>query len=100
MGNKAFKVGDLVRVLETAEASTFIFRPYGFPFGKVGLVIAIEDKYKYYDYVGETPDFHPYIALGYDHHWFYDDHIIIFVEGKKHWVYKEEIEKYNNNEKD
>ena len=96
-----FKVGDLVRLVEKQEQHTFIFRPRGFPFGKIGLITEISEAYRYP--LGE-PVF-PYdervykpvrTAYDFDFRWYYDDLISVLVEGKTYWVFVEEIEQFNN----
>ena len=96
-----FKVGDLVRLVEKQDQHNFIFRPCGFPFGKIGLITEISEAYRYpigeplfpYD---ETLQPIPRSAYDYDFRWYYDDLISVLVEGRTYWVFVEEIEQYNN----
>jgi len=101
MGTNKYKVGDLVRVANTSPPSPYIFRPYGFPIGKIGLVIAIENTKQFYDISEEEnvhsdtyPYTYPYGAYDFDYRWYNDDLIIILVEGRRYWVFQEEIEFY------
>ena len=94
IGDDDFQIGDLVRVLNTAEQHTFIYRPHGFPFGKVGLIVDVSETHHYPPNIENQEAYvYPYGALDYDFRWYYDDLIMIFVEGKQYWVFKEEIEK-------
>jgi hypothetical protein len=98
---KNFNVGDLVQLVEREPEYSFIFRPLGFPFGKVGLITEISAAYRHPDgnpldaYSEET---HGYsrIAYDYDFRWYYDELIAVLVEGRTYWVFTEEIEKYSD----
>jgi len=86
-----------VRVLEAVEQNTFIFRPFGFPFGKIGLIVEINESYNQLTDIEHRETYlFPYGVLDYNFGWYYDDMIRIFVEGQQYWVFKEEIEKYYN----
>ena len=96
-----FKVGDLVRLVEKIDQHSFIFRPRGFPFGKIGLITEISEAYRYplgeplfpYDEMLHSP---PRTAYDFDFRWYYDDLISVLVEGKTYWVFLEEIEQLDN----
>ena len=96
-----FKVGDLVRLVEKQDQHNFIFRPCGFPFGKIGLITEISEAYRYpiaqpffpYDEMLQEP---PRSAYDYDFRWYYDELISVLVQGRTYWVFIEEIEQYNN----
>ena len=95
-----FKVGDLVRLVNNEDQYSLIFRPRGFPFGKVGLITEISEAYRYplgeplFPYEEQT--YRPRTAYDYDFRWYYDDLISVLVEGKTYWVFVEEIEQINN----
>ena len=95
-----FKVGDLVRLVNNEDQYSFIFRPRGFPFGKVGLITEISEAYRYplgepvFPYEERT--YRPRTAYDYDFRWYYDDLISVLVEGKTYWVFLEEIEQLDN----
>ena len=97
-----FKVGDLVRLIEKEDQYSFIFRPRGFPFGKIGLVTEVSEAYRYplgnpiFPYDEEKISTPPRTAYDYDFRWYYDDLISVLVEGKTYWVFVEEIEQYSN----
>ena len=96
-----FKVGDLVRVVKSADQHDFIFRPKGFPFDKIGLITEVSAAYRYpigdpEHYDDETICPPPRSLYDYDFRWYYDDLYMILVEGKTYWVFVEEIEQYNN----
>jgi len=96
-----FKVGDLVRLVGKETQYSFIFRPRGFPFGKIGLITEVSEAYRYpldepmfpYDEQTSTP---PRTAYDYDFRWYCDDLISVLVEGKTYWVFLEEIEQLDN----
>ena len=96
-----FKVGDLVRLVEKQSQHNFIFRPRGFPFGKIGLITEVSEAYRYpvaqpffpYDETLQEP---PRSAYDYDFRWYYDDLISVLVEGRTYWVFVEEIEQYDD----
>ena len=96
-----FKVGDLVRLIEKQDQHNLIFRPRGFPFGKIGLITEISEAYRYpigeplfpYDEMLQPV---PRSAYDYDFRWYYDDLISVLVEGKTYWVFIEEIEQYSD----
>lgn len=96
-----FKVGDLVRLVEKQSQHNFIFRPRGFPFGKIGLITEVSEAYRYpvaqpffpYDEMLQEP---PRSAYDYDFRWYYDDLISVLVEGRTYWVFVEELEQYDD----
>jgi hypothetical protein len=101
MGVNKYKVGDLVLVRDWCNANHYVFRPYGFPIGKVGLVISVENSKRFYEiseeeniYSDTYPYTYPYGHYDYDWRWYYEDLIVILIEGKKYWVFQEEIEFY------
>ena len=95
----SFKVGDLIRVVPSPDQNDFIFRPRGFPFGKIGLITEVSQRFRYpitdpdY-YYSASPD--PRSLYDYDLRWYYDDLYMILVEGKTYWVFIEEIEQCNH----
>tara|TARA_A100001515_G_scaffold119696_2_gene102423 strand:- start:757 stop:1068 length:312 start_codon:yes stop_codon:yes gene_type:complete len=101
MGDNNYKIGDLVVVRDLCDSQTFIFRPGGFPVGKVGIIISIKSQDKFCEipkeeniYSESYPYTYPYGNYEYDWRWYYDDLIIILIEGKKYWVFEEEIQFY------
>ena len=95
-----FKTGDLVQVLELADESSFVYRPPNFPFGKIGIVVQISKIYGR-DVPGpwyESEEWHPrhyafdYYSTG--HLWADDELVEVLVEGRKWWVFPDEIEFY------
>ena len=100
-GQHNFKVGDLVRLVEKQSQHNFIFRPRGFPFGKIGLITEVSEAYRYpiaqpffpYDEMLQEP---PRSAYDYDFRWYYDDLISVLVEGRTYWVFVEELEQYDD----
>ena len=96
-----FKVGDLVRLIEKQDQHNLIFRPRGFPFGKIGLITEVSEAYRYpvaqpffpYDEMLQEP---PRSAYDYDFRWYYDDLISVLVEGRTYWVFVEELEQYDD----
>ena len=92
-----YSVGDLIRVRDSVDAELFIFRPPGFPFDKIGLVFEIKTRY---DPNYQLPtDVNRYPYIDYEYNTYYEDLIGVLIEGKKYWVFKNEIQLYKN-EKD
>jgi len=94
--HSGFNVGDLIRVIHICDPEEYIFRPYGFPYGKVGLVTRLT----YFDDETEfefdiDPGLYP---IDYDFRAYYSDLIEILVEGRRYWVFLDEIEKVNQKE--
>jgi len=92
----SIKVGDLIRVVGKCEPENYIFRPYGFPYNKVGLITKLEfifdDEIRNYDI---DPELYQYT---YDFRTYYGELIEVLVEGKKYWVFPDEIKKVNQQE--
>ena len=98
---KNFKIGDLVQLVEREPEYSFIFRPLGFPFGKIGLITEISAAYRHpssnlLDAYVEDPQEYSRMAYDYDFRWYYDELIAVLVEGRTYWVFTEELEQYND----
>ena len=104
-----YDVGDLIRVRPREYGDDLIYRPDGFPYGKVGLVAEIEPQLKEYTtYVPQTSpprrtssyrsfpwdDDYGY----YEYRSYYSDLIVVLIDGQKFWVFQEEIEKFAHEE--
>ena len=87
------QIGDLIKVLNVCEAENYIFRPYGFPYDKVGLVTKL-----HFEVQNDTTDFEVDPALypyDYDFRTYYGDLIEVLVDGRKYWVFLDEIQTLN-----
>ena len=93
-----FKIGDLVRVLDLSTMENFIFRPSGFPYGKIGLIVDISEAYKYPMDTDDDVYMYPRGGFDYDFRWYYEELIMILITGRTFWVFSEELELYNKEE--
>tara|TARA_Y100000296_G_scaffold79170_1_gene102781 strand:- start:1101 stop:1385 length:285 start_codon:yes stop_codon:yes gene_type:complete len=86
-----FKVGDLVRVVDTRDSETYIFRPYGFPCNKVGLVTDLQFNLNESLEIADID----LSSSSYDYEFqaFCNNLIGVLVEGRKYWIFLDELKK-------
>lgn len=111
MSDSDLKPGDLIRVIDYSvigEELGYNYRSKSFPYGKVGLVVDVGPMMKEYNspakgsYKSQTSSVSTF-PWGYDYGYyeyrsFYSDLVIILVEGKKLYVFREEIDKIKKDE--
>ena len=98
------KVGDLIKIRseeEYAEEDCNNYsRPASFPYGKLGLVIEVQQlRSEYKEYVDNNlskeattyPWDYDHDYGYYDYRSLYSDILIILVEGQTYWMFEEEI---------
>ena len=95
-----FKIGDLVKICTLVNEDKYVFRPPTFPYGRVGLVLLIENDFHSFHATNNRTEYsyYPYPYYGDEYYWEYQQIYIVLVDGEKWWLFEEELELYNKDE--